>query len=448
MADQDITRDVDAEGTIAFRVLVPRREELTVELVFTRNDTVDPISIIVFERTIDTREPVTLVFNSSDVVGTPLDSDDDSIPDVIEILQGTNPDAEPSTGSSQSLPSVFFYSLDPDGDGVVEDDNCPRVFNPDQLDSDEDALGDACDICPGIFDDRFDVDLDGIGDLCDSDIDGDGVGNEFDVCPFAPGSLDSDGDGLGDICDPDDDDDGLTDEMDLCRLVPGSDPMGDACDDDQDADGLLSAADNCPGVANPLQDDLDADGVGDPCDLDRDGDGVRNELDNCSESSNAGQEDEDGDGLGDACDTRANYPIPFYDVAGGFEVLDPPSAFSALVVVRTVGGRALAVGDTAFFDVYTNRPDELHDWTAVLSAVPDGSAAVLEHALVAPFLSDSAPPHVVACLDPNQTPSTCSDTNALRFVPDVPGAYGVSLTVNAQTPSDTQTVDVTVSVGP
>ncbi len=50
--------------------------------------------------------------------------------------------------------------------------------------------------------------MDGIGDACDSvgpyDLDGDGVMNEADLCPFASDvdQLDADGDGLGDACDP------------------------------------------------------------------------------------------------------------------------------------------------------------------------------------------------------------------------------------------------------
>jgi hypothetical protein len=47
-------------------------------------------------------------------------------------------------------------------------DNCPGITNADQLDTDLDAIGDACDNCPAVFNPvQLDSDLDGIGNACD-----------------------------------------------------------------------------------------------------------------------------------------------------------------------------------------------------------------------------------------------------------------------------------------
>lgn len=95
-----------------------------------------------------------------------------------------------------------------------------------------------------------------------------------------------------------------------------------ACDTsltpDCDGDGLLNAADNCPGVANPGQEDGDGDGDGDHCDncistanptqLDEDADGVGNACDNCPNVVNSSQQNADGDAYGDACDPCPSNP--------------------------------------------------------------------------------------------------------------------------------------------
>ncbi len=51
-------------------------------------------------------------------------------------------------GSNAAVPNLDAI-LDQDGDGLVNaKDDCPRAGNPDQKDSDKDAVGDACDVCP------------------------------------------------------------------------------------------------------------------------------------------------------------------------------------------------------------------------------------------------------------------------------------------------------------
>ena len=226
--------------------------------------------------------------------------------------------------------------VDTDLDGVVDTlDNCPTVANPDQLDTDADGIGDACDDdkdgdgipnasdnCPLVANpDQLDSDTDGAGDACDDDKDGDGVSDGSDNCPLAANAdqLDTDGDGLGDVCDPDADNDGIANGSDNCPLASNDgqedgdeDGVGDACDNcrtqpnsnqaDGDADGVGDSCDNCPLDANANQADQDGDGLGDVCDDDIDGDGVLNGVDNCPTVSNGDQTDQDHNGVGDACE--------------------------------------------------------------------------------------------------------------------------------------------------
>jgi hypothetical protein len=66
-------------------------------------------------------------------------------------------------------------------------DNCTNQTNADQMDTDGDGAGDACDACAGPG--ALDTDYDGV---CD----------ETDNCPYAPnpGQEDGNGDGYGDVC--------------------------------------------------------------------------------------------------------------------------------------------------------------------------------------------------------------------------------------------------------
>jgi uncharacterized repeat protein (TIGR01451 family) len=77
-----------------------------------------------------------------------------------------------STGQGERVCTNVQAAADGDADAVADDeDNCPDVFNPEQIDSDGDQAGDACDLCPS-DPDRTIPETEICGDGIDQDCDG------------------------------------------------------------------------------------------------------------------------------------------------------------------------------------------------------------------------------------------------------------------------------------
>ncbi len=96
--------------------------------------------------------------------------------------------------------SVKWVSSDLDADSVLDyNDNCINASNADQLNSDNDLLGDLCDVCPNEDSRNYDANNDG----CIDDSDKDGVKDNLDNCPFVSNvdQADRNKNGRGDKCD-------------------------------------------------------------------------------------------------------------------------------------------------------------------------------------------------------------------------------------------------------
>ena len=200
------------------------------------------------------------------------------------------------------LLNVIGNSNDMDGDGIEDQfDSCPDGWGEDdgwKSSGDTDIDADGCH--------------DGWEDLDD---DNDGIGDGIDSCPSSPGwnssiELDHDEDGCRDIDEDDDDDnDGVLDTEDSCPLGAtkwssgfASDWDSDGCRDadedaDDDSDGLDDSNDYCPKGAimwtRDSQSDWDSDG--------------------CRDSDE--DEDDDADGVNDVNATGATLDLcPFTDL--------------------------------------------------------------------------------------------------------------------------------------
>ena len=199
-----------------------------------------------------------------------------------DIIMSSNGDYSSFIGKGSMQHKAMIVTSDSDMDGIPNlYDIHPNV--PSYDDDDNDGILNNQDNCRYKWNsDQVDTDSDGNGDACDSDIDGDGVLNSNDDCPYInPLNQDLNGDGC---TDSDIDGDGVIDEFDECpgendQLDEDNDDIIDGCDpfeNDTDNDGRTNDKDNCIYVQNYNQANMDDDAQGDACDSDIDGDGVSN----------------------------------------------------------------------------------------------------------------------------------------------------------------------------
>lgn len=245
--------------------------------------------------------------------------------------------------------------------------DCDANSIPDdcEVDSDHDAVPDACDHCPG-KDDRADSDADGTPDCLDGcptdpaklqpgqcgcgrpdiDTDGDAVPDCIDNCPDTPNPMqeDRDHDGVGDACDqcPDD----------RAKRAPQLCGCGQP-ETDSDGDGTPDCLDECQTDANKVHPGVCGCGRSDLDGADGDGDGVPNCIDLCPGSDD--RIDTDADGIPDCADEcptnpalpSSAEPLVYIASEGTNEVLVLDAATNRWVGRIPVGARPVAVEASA-----------------------------------------------------------------------------------------------------
>ncbi len=323
-----------------------------------------------------------------------LDSDNDGIPDVVEvggvdqngdgILDGTDANND---GMIDSLPIGGLANLDSDGD------NIPNSID---LDSDNDGIPDIIEV--GGKDVNNDGRVDGFTDT------GNGLADAYDLSkngiPLTSTGPDTDNNGTANsyladnqdkdarpnFLDVDSDNDGLTDT----REAGGTDANGDGRIDgsenpligDANRDGWLDLLATTP---LPIK-DSDSDGLANYLDIDSDGDGLPDVLEmNGIDPNNDGIigntpfVDSDGDGLSDVVDSdNGGTPLPKLDTdTDNFEnYVDIDSDKDGIVDIieaQSTTGYQPPLGRDTDGDGLDDRFDTTNGGTAIFAVNTDGA---------------------------------------------------------------------------
>jgi len=147
------------------------------------------------------------------------DDDNDGVLDTADgyalislgVLLDTDSDGFPNECDEDCLATGMTADFDDDNDGVEDTSDAFPLDASETADSDSDGVGDNSDAFPNDAAESLDSDSDSVGDNADN-------------CPSLSNSdqLNTDGDAEGDACDADDDNDGFTDEQ---EAIDGTNPL-------------------------------------------------------------------------------------------------------------------------------------------------------------------------------------------------------------------------------